>query len=268
MKRSESCRWTEGEKAKLEKLLEMLRESNYTVVFTGAGVSTDSGLSDFRSQVKGLYNRENSYGLPADQIMSEEFYKSHPEIFFDFYRKELLDLSASPNMIHETLAAMEREGYVFCIITQNGDNLHQRAGSKNVLDIHGNVYRNTCEKCGKEFEAAWVSEYNGVPRCSCGGIVRPGVVLFGQIPDGRVVYSCVKEINNAELVLVLGSSLRVSTASRLLGRYRGKLVIINDMPTPVDGRAQLVINSRLDRVFSYLKDKLLKEDVEYESDPA
>ena len=236
---------------KCRELRKMLAEARYAVFFGGAGVSTDSGLVDFRSQARGLYNRPSEYSASPEEMLTPGFYEQHPEEFFDFYRTELLNLAAPPNSVHYALAEMERAGVIKCVITQNADNLHQRAGSKNVIDIHGNVYINTCEVCGKRFPPEAVADCAGVPRCGvCGGVIRPGILLFGEVPDMRAAMAAIREINRSDLLIAGGTSLKVSSAPRLLDRYRGKLVIVNDEPTPYDARAALVINAPIAEVFS------------------
>ena len=229
----------------------MLAEARYAVFFGGAGVSTDSGLVDFRSQARGLYNRPSEYSASPEEMLTPGFYEQHPEEFFDFYRTKLLNLAAPPNSVHYALAEMEAAGVIKCVITQNADDLHQRAGSKNVIDIHGNVYINTCPGCGKRFPPEVVADCAGVPRCDvCGGIIRPGILLFGEVPDMKLAMAAIREINRSDLLIAGGTSLKVSSAPRLLDRYRGKLVIVNDEPTPYDERAALVINAPIAEVFS------------------
>ncbi len=236
---------------KIQLLGQWLREAGYAVAFTGAGVSTDSGLNDFRG-ASGVYNQANPYGVATDRILSTEFYASRPGDFFEFYRTKLLDLSVKPNYIHYALADMEEKGLIKCVITQNADNLHQRAGSRHVIDFHGNVYDNRCPDCGRSFHPRVVADCRGVPRCPCGGIIRPGIVLFDQVPDMGKVMALIKELNRADLLIVAGSSLKVSSAHRLLKNYKGRLVILNLDPTPYDSRADLVINSGLRPVFEEL----------------
>lgn len=229
----------------------MLAEARYAVFFGGAGVSTDSGLVDFRSQARGLYNRPSEYSASPEEMLAPGFYEEHPEEFFDFYRTKLLNLAAPPNSVHYALAEMEAAGAIKCVVTQNADNLHQRAGSKNVIDIHGNVYINTCPGCGKRFPPEVVADCAGVPRCDvCGGIIRPGILLFGEVPDMKLAMAAIREINRSDLLIAGGTSLKVSSAPRLLDRYKGKLVIVNDEPTPYDERAALVINAPIAEVFS------------------
>lgn len=236
---------------KCRELRKMLAEARYAVFFGGAGVSTDSGLVDFRSQARGLYNRPSEYSASPEEMLTPGFYEEHPEEFFDFYRAKLLNLAAPPNSVHYALAEMESAGLIKCIITQNADDLHQRAGSKNVIDIHGNVYINTCPGCGKRFPPEVVADCAGVPRCDvCGGIIRPGILLFGEVPDMKLAMAAIREINRSDLLIAGGTSLKVSSAPRLLDRYKGKLVIVNDEPTPYDERAALVINAPIAEVFS------------------
>lgn len=236
---------------KCRELRKMLAEARYAVFFGGAGVSTDSGLVDFRSQARGLYNRPSEYSASPEEMLTPGFYEEHPEEFFDFYRTKLLNLAAPPNSVHYALAEMEAAGVIKCVVTQNADDLHQRAGSKNVIDIHGNVYINTCPGCGKRFQPEVVADCAGVPRCDvCGGIIRPGILLFGEVPDMKLAMAAIREINRSDLLIAGGTSLRVSSAPRLVDRYRGKLVIVNDEPTPYDKRAALVINAPIAEVFS------------------
>lgn len=238
-------------KEKIKLLRQWLEHAKYAVAFTGAGVSTDSGLNDFRS-ASGVYNQANPYGVPTDRILSPEFYHAHPAEFFEFYRTKLLDLSADPNYIHYAMADMEKKGKLKCIITQNGDNLHQRAGSRNVIDFHGNVYDNTCPNCGKTFHPSVVADCPGIPYCACGGIIRPGILLFGEVPDMNKVMALIKELNKSDLLIVAGSSLKVSSAHKLLKNYKGKMAILNLDPTPYDNRAGLVIHEKLRPVFEQL----------------
>ena len=236
---------------KCRELRKMLAEARYAVFFGGAGVSTDSGLVDFRSQARGLYYRPSEYSASPEEMLTPGFYEEHPEEFFDFYRTKLLNLAAPPNSVHYALAEMEAAGVIKCVITQNADDLHQRAGSKNVIDIHGNVYINTCPGCGKRFPPEVVADCAGVPRCDvCGGIIRPGILLFGEVPDMKLAMAAIREINRSDLLIAGGTSLKVSSAPRLLDRYKGKLVIVNDEPTPYDERAALVINAPIAEVFS------------------
>ena len=236
---------------KINTLRRWIEEAEYAVAFTGAGVSTDSGLTDFRGAA-GVYTTGNRYNVPAESILSPDFYHSRPEDFFDFYRTRLLDLSARSNYIHFAMADMEKKGKLRCVITQNADNLHQEAGSQNVIDFHGNVHINHCENCGKSYPAEAVADSSGIPRCDCGGVIRPGILLFGEIPDMKKVMDLTKELRRSDLLIVAGSSLKVSSAHRLLKNYKGRLVILNLDPTPYDERADMVINGYLGPIFREL----------------
>lgn len=236
---------------KIARLRQMIDEAEYAVAFTGAGVSTDSGLTDFRG-ASGVYTKGTGYGVPAEEILSPGFYKSRTKDFFEFYRTRLLDLSARSNYIHFAMADMEKKGRLRCVITQNADNLHQEAGSKNVIDFHGNVHVNHCESCGKSFPATAVADCEGIPYCDCGGIIRPGILLFEEIPDMKKVMALTKELSRADLLIVAGSSLKVSSAHRLIKNYKGRLVILNLDPTPYDYKAELVINAPLGDIFRKL----------------
>lgn len=242
----------------LDTLDRLIVAAEHTVFFGGAGVSTESGLADFRSTVSGLYNEKLAYGYPPEKILSQEFFDEHPDVMFEFYRTKLLKLEARPNLTHFALKWMEEKGLLSAIITQNADGLHQRAGSRRVLDLHGNVYQNTCLSCGKSHDVRTVAESTGVPRCDCGGIIRPGIVLFGQTPDAKVVFECVKEVARCDLLIAAGTSLKVSSAGRLLDPFKGKLVIINNDETALDDRADLIIRGNMGEVFSALWERLVK----------
>lgn len=237
----------------------LLMAADHAVFFGGAGISTDSGLADFRSARGGLYNEPSGYGVGAEEILTPAFYEAHPAEFFEYYRTKLLNLAAPPNSIHYALARLEAEGLIKCVVTQNADALHQRAGSRRVIEIHGSVYVNTCPGCGRRFPPEVVADCAGVPRCpDCGGIIRPGILLFGEVPDMRLIMEAIREINRADLLLIGGTSLKVSSAPRLLDRFRGRMVIINDEPTPYDSRAELVIRGRAAPAFGYILDETAK----------
>jgi NAD-dependent deacetylase len=228
-------------------------ESKYTVFFGGAGVSTDSGLADFRSRKSGLYHQENAFGYAPERILSHIFFEEYPAEFFDFYRTKLLKLEAKPNITHMALAELERKGLLSAVITQNADGLHQRAGSKRVLDLHGNVYNNTCLECGKHHDVTKVANCSCVPYCECGGIIRPGIVLFDEVPDMKTVMDSIRELNKCELLIIGGTSLKVSSAWKLLSSFRGRrMVIINDEPTAFDDSADLLLRCRIGNVFHRL----------------
>ena len=237
---------------KLAKLKKWIDESDNIVFFGGAGVSTDSGLADFRSQKQGLYNQPSGYGVTPEEILTPAYMLSHPAEFFDFYRTKLLNLAAPPNSVHYALAQMESAGLIKCVITQNADNLHQRAGSRKVIDIHGNVYENYCLDCGRRFPPEVVADCPGVPRCDvCGGMIRPGILLFGEIPDMKLTMQAIRELNKCDLLIIGGTSLGVYPAAGLINYYRGrKMVLVNLSETPYDRYADLIIHEKIGQVFS------------------
>lgn len=234
----------------LETLQQWVEESQNIVFFGGAGVSTESGIPDFRS-VDGLYNQKFEY--PPETIISHSFYCSDPEYFFRFYREKMLPLGFEPNVTHRVLAQWEQEGKLSAVITQNIDGLHQKAGSTRVYELHGSVLRNYCTRCGKFYSAEFVKESTGVPRCSCGGIIKPDVVLYEESLDSQTMQSSAEAIAEADLLIVAGTSLTVYPAAGLLQYYPGdKLVLINRDVTPYDGYADLVLHKSLGDVFAQL----------------
>lgn len=234
----------------IETLRRWVSESNQMVAFTGAGVSTESGVPDFRS-VDGLYNQKFEY--PPETIISHSFYLRNPEYFFRFYREKMMPLEVQPNITHFTLAKWEREGHLAAVVTQNIDGLHQKAGSRRVYELHGSILRNYCSQCGKSYPAEFVKNSNGIPRCGCGGIVKPDVVLYEEGLNDRVVEGALEAISQADMLLVAGTSLTVYPAAGFLRYYRGnRLVLINRDPTPYDDRADLVIHDSLGKVLSRL----------------
>ena len=209
------------------------------VFLGGAGVSTESGIPDFRS-TDGLYHQEWKY--PPEVILSHTFYESNPEEFFRFYRAKLLAPNAKPNAAHYKLAQWEREGKLRAVVTQNIDGLHQAAGSRNVLELHGSVHRNHCQRCGKFYGLEHILRTEGVPRCSCGGIIKPDVVLYEEQLDGHTLQGALSDIQGADMLIIGGTSLAVYPAASLVNYYRGhRLVLINKSPTPYDAHADLVI---------------------------
>lgn len=231
-------------------LKKLVDESDNIVFFGGAGVSTESGIKDFRS-VDGLYHQKFKY--PPETMLSHSFYESHMEEFYDFYRTKMLALDAQPNAAHKKLAQWEREGKLKAVITQNIDGLHQKAGSKEVYELHGSVLRNYCTRCGKFYSAEFVKNAAGIPRCSCGGIVKPDVVLYEESLDEQTIAGSVKAIRSADMLIVAGTSLTVYPAAGLINYYRGsRLVLINRDETPYDGNADLVLHESLGDVFSQL----------------
>ena len=233
---------------KIQKFKEWIHESNNIVFFGGAGVSTESGIPDFRSK-DGLYNQKYKY--PPEFILSHTFFMNNPEEFFKFYKEKMNSLKYKPNITHIKLAELEKTGKLKAIVTQNIDGLHQKAGSKNVYELHGSVLRNYCMNCGKFYNAEYVFESNGIPKCTCGDIIKPDVVLYEEGLDDKTVLNSIKAIQNADLLIVAGTSLTVQPASGLINYYRGnKLVLINRDNTNYDSIASLVINDSLGNVFS------------------
>ena len=236
--------------SKLETLKSWVQESTRIVFFGGAGVSTESGIPDFRS-VDGLYHQK--FEFPPERIISHTFFKSDPEYFFRFYKDKMLPLGYEPNITHKVLANLEQQGKLAGVITQNIDGLHQKAGSVNVQELHGSVHRNYCLRCGKQYDAAFVKCSYGIPRCSCGGIVRPDVVLYEETLDQSTVSSSVELVRNADLFIIGGTSLTVYPAAGLVNYYHGdRMVLINRDHTPYDEQANLVFHNCLGDIFSAL----------------
>ena len=234
----------------LETLRTWVEESSNIVAFTGAGVSTESGVKDFRSK-DGLYSQKFDY--PPETIISHSFCLQNPEYFFRFYREKMMPLEVEPNITHYTLAKWEQEGRLRAVVTQNIDGLHQKAGSKRVYELHGSILRNYCTRCGKFYPAEFVKNAPGIPRCSCGGIVKPDVVLYEEGLNQKVVEGALEAICQADLLLVAGTSLTVYPAAGFLRYYAGnRLVLINRDPTPYDDRANLVFHDSLGSVLSKL----------------
>ncbi len=234
--------------------LDMLRtwvgESHNIVFFGGAGVSTESGIPDFRS-VDGLYHQKFDY--PPETILSHGFFCAHPEEFFRFYREKMLPLEARPNAAHLTLARWEREGRLKAVVTQNIDGLHQKAGSRQVYELHGSVLRNYCMRCGKFHSAEFIRDSAGVPRCSCGGIVKPDVVLYEEALKEETLLGAVRAIAAADLLIVGGTSLTVYPAAGLLNYFSGKhLVLLNRDETGRDGAADLILRQSIGQVLGAL----------------
>lgn len=232
---------------RVDLLEQWIKESDNVVFFGGAGVSTESGIPDFRS-VDGLYNQQ--YDYPPETIISHSFYRKNPEEFYRFYKNKMLFPDAQPNAAHKALAKLEQQGKVRAVITQNIDGLHQAAGSKAVLELHGSVHRNYCTRCGKFFGLSEILGMNGVPRYECGGIIKPDVVLYEEGLDQETLQKAVRYIQNAEILIIGGTSLTVYPAAGLIDYYRGKkLVLINKTATPMDERADLVISAPIGEVF-------------------
>lgn len=231
-----------------EQLKEWIDGSNNIVFFGGAGVSTESKIPDFRS-VDGLYNLK--YDYPPETIISHSFYKRKSEEFYRFYKDKMIYPEAKPNAAHLALAKLEREGKLKAVVTQNIDGLHQLAGSKEVLELHGSVLRNYCERCGKFYGVEAVTEAAGVPRCSCGGTIKPDVVLYEESLDMTVMRKAISYIANADVLIIGGTSLTVYPAAGLVDYYQGnKLILINKSATQMDGRANLVITDPIGETLS------------------
>ena len=229
----------------------MIKESDNIVFFGGAGVSTESGIPDFRS-VDGLYNQK--YDYPPETILSHTFYMRKTEEFYRFYRDKMLCLDVKPNITHIKLAELEAEGKLKAIVTQNIDGLHQAAGSKRVLELHGSIHRNDCRKCGKKFDATYIANTTGVPLCdTCGGQIKPDVVLYEEGLEQQTLEDAIYYISQADMLIIGGTSLAVYPAAGLINYYQGKkLVLVNKSATPVDNNADLVLQCGLGEVFGRL----------------
>lgn len=235
----------------LKKLQEWIDGSDNIVFFGGAGVSTESGIPDFRS-VDGLYNQK--YDYPPETILSHTFYMRKTEEFYRFYRDKMLCLTAQPNAAHKKLAELEAVGKLKAVVTQNIDGLHQAAGSKKVLELHGSVLRNYCQVCGKFHDAQYILDSTGVPTCECGGTIKPDVVLYEEGLDNQIMSESIQSIRNADMLIIGGTSLAVYPAAGLIDYYQGnKLVLVNKTPTPRDSMADLVVSGSIGELFSQIK---------------
>lgn len=231
---------------KKELLKNMIKSSEYIVFMTGAGISVPSGIPDFRS-ASGLYS-ETIYNVSPETILSHTYFMRYPEKFYDYYRNKMLYLDAEPNIAHQTIAKMKN---VKAVITQNIDGLHQKAGSPVVIELHGSVHRNYCMKCGKIYPVETIAYNEGVPKCECGGIIKPGVVLYEELLDEKAISDAIYHIRNADLLIVVGTSLLVNPAASLIYYFKGEnLVIINKSPTPYDDYAKLIIRDNLETVLT------------------
>ena len=232
-------------------LQEIIDNSNKIVFFGGAGVSTESGIPDFRS-VDGLYNQK--YDYPPEEILSHSFFEIHTEYFYNFYRDKMLFLDAKPNAAHLKLAELERAGKLKAVITQNIDGLHQKAGSQNVFELHGSVHRNYCQRCRKLFDAQFIKNSAGIPRCECGGLIKPDVVLYEEGLDGATIEDAVNAICEADCLIVAGTSLNVYPAAGFIRYFQGRyFVLINLAKTPADNMADLVIHDKVGKVLNEIK---------------
>ncbi|MDD6858449.1 MAG: NAD-dependent protein deacylase [Lachnospiraceae bacterium] len=234
----------------VKKLKEIVDNSDNIVFFGGAGVSTESNIPDFRS-TDGLYNQ--TYKYPPETILSHSFYVRNTEEFYRFYKDKMLYLDAKPNKAHLKLAEWEKSGKLKAVITQNIDGLHQAAGSKKVYELHGSVLRNYCTKCGKFFSAQYILESDGVPKCECGGIIKPDVVLYEEGLDNEVMRNAISAIAIADVLIIGGTSLAVYPAAGLIDYYRGnKLVLVNKSTTPMDSRANLLVSGSIGEIFDQI----------------
>lgn len=235
----------------IQKLSQIIQDAKRVVFFGGAGVSTESGIPDFRSE-DGLYRQK--YRFSPEQILSHTFFVQNPEEFFEFYRDKMIYLDAKPNAAHQKLAQWEKAGKVSAVITQNIDGLHQMAGSKHVLELHGSIHRNTCMNCGAHYSVQDILQSTGIPRCSCGGIVKPDVVLYEESLDENVLMESIQEIRQADVLLIGGTSLQVYPAAGLIRYFQGDhIVLINKSSTPADNNADLVISGSIGEVLSQVK---------------
>ncbi len=239
--------------SKINLLQEIIDTSNNIVFFGGAGVSTESGIPDFRSE-NGIFESLRKYGDTPENLVSHSYYLDHTEEFFNYYKDNLVFNEAMPNPAHATLAELEKAGKLRAVITQNIDGLHQKAGSKNVMELHGSVHRNYCQICGKQYGLNHILESDGIPRCECGGIVKPDVVLYEEPLNNTIMNFSIDYISRAETLIIGGTSLVVYPAAGLINYFKGKnLVLINKSETPYDNLASLVINDAIGEVFSQIK---------------
>lgn len=235
----------------IQKLQDIISSSKKIVFFGGAGVSTESGIPDFRS-VDGLYNQK--YDYPPETILSHSFFMRNTEEFYRFYRDKMLCLDALPNNAHLKLAELEKSGILTAVVTQNIDGLHQKAGSQTVYELHGSIHRNYCMKCGKFYNAEYIKESSGVPKCECGGTIKPDVVLYQEGLNQDIINDSVSAIAHADTMIIGGTSLNVYPAAGLIQYFRGdNLVIINKSPTSADNKANLHISGNIGEIFSQIK---------------
>lgn len=231
---------------KQQELQRMIDESKRIVFFGGAGVSTESHIPDFRSS-DGLYNEQYQY--QPEQVVSHTFFVKKPELFYDFYKNKMMFLDAKPNAAHLKLAELEQAGKLTAVITQNIDGLHQMAGSKEVLELHGSIHRNYCQECGKFYDAAYVKQAEGIPRCECGGVIKPDVVLYEESLDNLTIQKSIRAISQADMLIIGGTSLVVYPAASFIDYFRGKyLVVINKSATSRDSQADLCIQEPIGEV--------------------
>ncbi len=239
--------------SKINLLQEIIDSSDNIVFFGGAGVSTESGIPDFRSE-NGIFESLKKYGDTPENLVSHSYYLDHTEEFFNYYKDNLVFDDAKPNPAHIALANLEKTGKLKAVITQNIDGLHQKAGSENVLELHGSIHRNYCQICGKEYGLNHILESDGIPRCECGGIIKPDVVLYEEPLNSAIMSFSIDCISQADTLIIGGTSLVVYPAAGLINYFKGKnLVLINKSETPYDNHASLVINDAIGEVFSQIK---------------
>ena len=237
----------------VRKLQEIIDDSRRIVFFGGAGVSTESGIPDFRS-AEGIYHQHYKYA--PEQVVSHSFFKAHPDVFYEFYKEKMMCLEAEPNAAHRKLAQLEEAGRLTAVITQNIDGLHQKAGSKKVYELHGSIHRNYCQKCGRFYDAAFVKEAPGIPRCECGGIIKPDVVLYEESLDSMTIEKSVRAIAEADTLIIGGTSLVVYPAAGFIDYFRGKhLVVINKSATAREVGAELSISAPIGEILGQIKVK-------------
>lgn len=234
----------------LQRLSQMIGRARRMAFLGGAGLSTESGIPDFRSS-NGVYAALKAYGRPPEELLSHDFFVRHPDVFFDYYRKYLIRPEAKPNPAHYALARLEQQGKLTAVVTQNIDELHQRAGSRNVLELHGSVYRNHCMECGKSWPVEAVLEADGVPRCTCSGVIKPDVILYGEGLDSATLTAAVEAIAAADMLLIGGTQLSVYPAAGLVDYFHGRdLAVINLSATPRDAQAALTIRRPIGEVLA------------------
>ena len=235
----------------VRKLQEIIDDSRRIVFFGGAGVSTESGIPDFRS-AEGIYHQHYKYA--PEQVVSHSFFKAHPEVFYEFYKEKMMCLDAEPNAAHRKLAELEEAGRLTAVIIQNIDGLHQKAGSKKVYELHGSIHRNYCQKCGRFYDAAFVKEAPGIPRCGCGGIIKPDVVLYEESLDSMTIEKSVRAIAEADTLIIGGTSLVVYPAAGFIDHFRGRhLVVINKSATAREVGAELSISAPIGEILGQMK---------------
>ena len=239
--------------SKINQLQEIINSSDNIVFFGGAGVSTESGIPDFRSE-SGIFKSLKKYGASPEQLVSHSYYIDHTEEFYNYYKENLVFTDAEPNPAHIKLAELEKAGKLKAVITQNIDGLHQKAGSKKVLELHGSIHRNYCQICNKEYGLDYIMENDGIPRCECGGIIKPDVVLYEEPLNDFVLNTAVHYISDADTLIIGGTSLVVYPAAGLINYFNGsRLVLINKSQTPYDSLASLVINEAIGETLSQIK---------------